>query len=239
MKIEGYMYGYPRPAVATDCVVFGFDGKNLKVLLVERGREPYIGKWALPGGFMRMEETADVCAVRELKEETSLELKEREVEQVGAFTAVRRHPGKRVISIAYYAALAREKYNIIKDGVHGGDDAVKADWFNVKEVGELAFDHKEILLCAMGRLKENLHTKPDSFSLLGDSFTMSELHSLYEAIVGKELDKRNFSKKMLSAHLLEEVEVNEVVERTAVAKRGPKGKLYRFSKEVEESRENW
>ena len=122
-----YTYAYPRPAVTTDCVIFGYDVKDgLSVLLVERGLEPYKGCWAFPGGFLKMEETADACARRELEEETSLSLGEESdlLAQLGCFSGVDRDPRGRVITIAYYALVRKEE-------VRGGDDARTARWFPI------------------------------------------------------------------------------------------------------------
>ena len=195
-----YCYKYPHPAVTTDCVVFGFDGHNLNVLLIERGGEPYKGCWAFPGGFMNIDESAEQGAMRELSEETGLELKY--LKQFGTFTAVNRDPRERVITIAFYS-LAR------KSAVHGGDDAAKAQWFRLDEVPPLAFDHDYILRKATEQLKKDIHFEPIGFDLLDEQFTMPELQRLYESILGVQFDRRNFYKKMLQTGILEEVEVDE------------------------------
>ena len=192
-----YCYKYPHPAVTTDCVVFGFDGHNLNILLIERGGEPYKGCWAFPGGFMNIDETAEQGAMRELSEETGLELKY--LKQFGTFTAVNRDPRERVITIAFYA-LARKSY------VHGGDDAAKAQWFPIDEVPQLAFDHDYILRKATEQLKKDIHFEPIGFDLLDEQFTMPELQRLYESILGVHFDRRIFYKKMLQTGILEEVE---------------------------------
>ena len=146
METETYTYRYPHPAVTTDCVVFGLDGKQLNVLLIERGNEPYKGCWAFPGGFMNIDETAEQGAARELMEETGLELSN--LKQFGTFTAVDRDPRKRVITIAYYALID------ITD-VKGGDDAAKAQWFPLDKIPPLAFDHELILNKAIEQLKKD------------------------------------------------------------------------------------
>ena len=191
--MENYTYNYPHPAVATDCVVLGFDGESLKVLLVERGVEPYKGAWALPGGFMRIDETAEQCARRELAEETGLDLSN--LHQLGAFTAVHRDPRERVVSIAFYA-LARQR------DVRGGNDAAKARWVEIDSLPPLAFDHDTILHEALLRLRRDIRFEPVGFGLLDESFTMPELQRLYEAILGRQFDRRNFNKKMLQAGVL-------------------------------------
>lgn len=147
METQKYTYDYPRPAVTTDCVVFGMDNQDLKVLLIERGWEPYKGAWAFPGGFLNMDETAEQGALRELKEETSLDL--RYIKQVGAFSDVNRDPRTRVITIAFYALTKVSE-------VQGGDDAAKAQWFSLNELPRLAFDHELILREARMKLREDL-----------------------------------------------------------------------------------
>ena len=193
--MEKYTYDYPHPAVATDCVVFGFDGRELKVLLIERGIEPFKGMWAFPGGFMRMDESAEECALRELKEETGLQIKN--VKQLGAFSAVNRDPRERIVSIAFYS-LAKHA------DVRGGDDAAKARWWTIDDVPQLAFDHDYILRQAMKRIRQDIHFEPVGFDLLGETFTIAELQRLYESILGVRFDRRNFYKKMLQTGILRE-----------------------------------
>ena len=200
METKTYTYKYPHPAVTTDCVVFGFDGHQLNILLIERGGEPFKGRWAFPGGFMNIDETAEQGALRELSEETGLELKY--LKQFGTFTAVDRDPRERVITIAFYA-LAR------KSDVHGGDDAAKAQWFPLNEVPPLAFDHDYILRKATEQLKKDIHFEPIGFGLLDERFTMPELQRLYESILGVQFDRRNFYKKMLQTGILDEIEDDE------------------------------
>ena len=195
MEEKQYCYKYPHPAVTTDCVVFGFDGRQLNILLIERGCEPYKGYWAFPGGFMNIDETAEQGAIRELREETSLELMY--LKQFGTFSAVHRDPRERVVTIAYYA-LAR------KSDVKGGDDAAKAQWFPINDVPQLAFDHDYILRKATEQLKKDIHFEPIGFGLLDEQFTMPELQRLYESILGVHFDRRNFYKKMLQTGILEE-----------------------------------
>ena len=202
MEEQKYTYQYPHPAVATDCVVFGFDGKKLKVLLIRRGVEPFKGLWAFPGGFMRMDETAEQCALRELVEETGLELTQ--MKQLGVFSDIDRDPRERVISVAFYA-LAKSSE------VRGGDDAAIAQWFAIDDVPHLAFDHDYILRQAMRKIKEDIHFEPVGFGLLDEEFTIAELQRLYEAILGVHFDRRNFHKKLLQTGILEEVEEDDDV----------------------------
>ena len=196
MTVKGtYTYDYPRPAVTTDCVIFGYDGKELKVLLIERGIEPFKGCWAFPGGFLNMDEDALAGARRELKEETGLE--DAFIEQFHTFSEPGRDPRGRVITIAHYALVKIQE-------VEGGDDAAQARWFSIDEVPPLAFDHDRILRMAMSRLKERIHFEPVGFELLPDVFTMPQLQNLYESILEVHFDRRNFASKMLKLGILED-----------------------------------
>lgn len=141
-----YTYKYPRPAVTTDCVVFTKE-EEPKVLLIQRGNEPYKGCWAFPGGFMNMEETAEECAVRELKEETGLTVKQ--IQQIGAYSKVDRDPRGRTISIAYLAIVDAPT------AVSGMDDTAKAAWFPLSSLPNLAFDHQDIMTDAIALFNIN------------------------------------------------------------------------------------
>lgn len=217
MTVKGtYTYDYPRPAVTTDCVIFGYDGKELKVLLIERGIEPFKGRWAFPGGFLNMDEDALAGARRELKEETGLE--NAFIEQFHTFSEPGRDPRGRVITIAHYALVKIQE-------VEGGDDAAQARWFPIGEVPPLAFDHDRILRMAMSRLKEKIHFEPVGFELLPDVFTMPQLQNLYEAILEVHFDRRNFASKMLKLGILED---------TGARPAGASSRIpvsYRFNKE--------
>ena len=191
---EYYTYKYPRPSVTTDCVIFGYDTKEgLSVLLIKRGIEPFKDHWAFPGGFIKMDEDAETCARRELKEETSLETAH--IEQFGCFSEVNRDPRERVITIAYYALVKKSE-------VVGGDDASEAHWFPIDNVPPLAFDHDRILRVALKTLKEKIHFMPIGFELLPSVFTMPQLQELYESILEVKFDRRNFSNKMLKLGIL-------------------------------------
>jgi len=190
-----YCYEYPRPALTTDCIIFGFDNFDLKILLIERANEPYKDKWALPGGFVNMDETTEDGALRELFEETGL--KNVFIEQLYTFSDVNRDPRGRVVSVAYFALIKLDEYSI-----HAGDDAGKADWFSVNDLPELAFDHDMIIKVALSRLSGKIRYQPIGFELLPPMFTLTQLQNLYEVILQRELDKRNFRKKILKTDLL-------------------------------------
>ena len=190
-----YSYQYPRAALTVDCVVFGFDEGELKVLLIQRALEPFKGRWALPGGFVRVDETLDKAARRELAEEAGL--KDVFLEQLYTFGAVDRDPRERVVSVAYYA--------LVKLAAHetkAATDATDARWFPLSQVPKLAFDHAAILATGMARLKSKVRYEPIGFELLPPKFTLSQLQHLYEVILGTDLDKRNFRKKVLSTGIL-------------------------------------
>jgi 8-oxo-dGTP diphosphatase len=178
-----------------DCVVFGFDESELKVLLIERGLEPFKGRWALPGGFVRVEETLDEAARRELVEETGL--KDVFLEQLYTFGAVDRDPRERVVSVACYALVKLSDHR-----AKAATDAADAEWFPISKVPKLAFDHADILETALSRLKAKVRYEPIGFELLPPKFTLSQLQQLYEAVLESDLDKRNFRKKVLSFDLL-------------------------------------
>ena len=215
MEEKNYCYKYPHPSVTTDCVIFGFDGSKLKVLLIERGIEPYKGRWAFPGGFLKMEESAEEGALRELQEETGLT--GAYIEQFHTFTDPKRDPRERVITIAYFALVR------IQD-VKGGDDAAKAQWFALDEIPQLAFDHDMILRMAQSRLRERIHFQPIGFELMPEKFTMKDLQELNEAILEVKFERSNFAKKMLHYELVEQLE--ETVWPTPKRE----ARLYRFNK---------
>lgn len=195
METKNYCYEYPRPSVTTDCVIFGFDNGELKILLIERGIEPFKGKWAFPGGFMRENENSDECAKRELREETGLQ--DIFIEQLFTFADVDRDPRGRVVTIAYYALVKLAQYNI-----QAGDDADNAKWFPISQIPPLAFDHDRILRMAINRLRGKIRYQPLGFELLPERFTIPELQNLYETVLEIKLDRRNFRKKILATGLL-------------------------------------
>jgi 8-oxo-dGTP diphosphatase len=219
-----FTYEYPRPAVTVDCVVFGLDEEDLKVLLIQRDVPPFRGQWALPGGFVRMDEDLEQAARRELREETGVSLPDLYLEQLYTFGGVDRDPRFRVVSVAYYALV-----NLADHRVQAGTDAKGAAWFAASDLPRLAFDHAEILSTALRRLKGKVRYEPVGFELLPPKFTLTQLQKLYEIILERPLDKRNFRKKVLK--LAEEtgilVELDEV--QQDVAHRA--ARLWRFDEE--------
>ena len=212
-----FTYEYARPALTVDAAVFGLDDEDLKVLLVRRDLEPFKGKWALPGGFVRIGETLEEAVRRELREETGVA--EVFLEQLYTFGATDRDPRERVVTVAYYALVKLSDHRI-----HAATDACDAAWFAVSEAQSLAFDHERILAAALERLKNKVRYQPIGYELLPPQFTLSQLQRLYETILGTPLDKRNFRKKILSMDFivaLDEVE-KDVAHRAA--------RLYRFDR---------
>lgn len=213
-----YSYQYPHPSVTVDCVVFTVQNNSLKLMLIQRGTEPFKGEWALPGGFVRIDEDIESAASRELKEETGID--NIFLEQLYTFGKVDRDPRERVISVAYYALVSSEKQTIIAD-----TDAISAKWFSLDDLPNLAFDHKNIIETAYKRLQGKLRYQPIGFELLPLKFTLSQLQSLYEVILSKQLDKRNFRKKIQKTELLDDTnETQQGVSHRAA-------KLYTFNKE--------
>lgn len=196
---EGYYcYKYPHATITADCVIFGFDGTELKILLVERGNEPFLGYWALPGGFMRMDESIEQAAERELREETNLS--GIYMEQFKVFSRPGRDPRERVVTVAFIALVRPDDYDVV-----AGDDAAKAYWFKETMLPPLAFDHREIIADAREHLKEVLRLKPVAFELLNKFFSISELQRVYEVINGASYDRRNFLRTAIDSEVVAEV----------------------------------
>lgn len=212
-----YHYDYPRPALSVDCIVFGLDleERDLKVLLIQRGLEPFKGKWALPGGFVQVDETIDDAAMRELREETGVGRVY--LEQLYTFGALERDPRERVVSVAYYALVKLSEHDL-----HAASDASNAAWFGIHDIPKLAFDHEPILEMAVERLRGKVTYQPIGFELLPQKFTLTQLQTLYEIVLERELDKRNFRKRILAMDILKELdEVEQDVSHRAA-------RLYRF-----------
>ena len=212
-----FSYQFARAAVTVDWVVFGLDDEDLKVLLIRRDLPPFEDKWALPGGFVRLEETLDDAARRELQEETSLERVF--LEQLYTFGGIDRDPRERVITVAYYALVRLSDHR-----VQAATDARDAVWFAMDDLPSLAFDHDQILETAHQRLQGKVRYQPIGFELLPPKFTLTQLQKLYEIVLGRVLDKRNFRKKIQGMGILEELdEVEKDVAHRAA-------RLYRFDK---------
>ena len=214
-----FRYEYARPALTVDCVVFGLDEEDLKVLLIERDLEPFQGKWALPGGFVRIDETVDDAARRELAEETGLQ--KVFLEQLYTIGDLERDPRERVVTVAYYALVRLSDHR-----VKAATDARQALWYSMDDLPKLAFDHDQIFAMAYERLRGKVRYQPIGFELLPKKFTLRQLQQLYEIVLDRELDKRNFRKKILGMGIL--VELDEV--ETDVAHRA--ARLYRFDKQA-------
>ena len=212
-----YSYEFERPALTVDIVVFALDEDGLKVMLIERDLEPFAGRWAIPGGFVRVNETLDEAARRELQEETGL--RDIYLEQLYTYGGLDRDPRKRIVTVAYYALV-----NLQGHDVKASTDARNAAWFNVDDLPDLAFDHEQILDAALERLQGKVRYQPIGFELLPNKFPLRDLQRLYEIVLDRELDKRNFRKKILSMDIL--VELNEI--EKDVSHRA--AKLYRFDK---------
>ena len=177
---------------------FGFDGGALQILLIRRGLEPFKNKWALPGGFVRVEETLDDAARRELDEETGL--KDVFLEQLYTFSGVDRDPRERVVSVAYYGLVKPSGLRMA-----AASDAQDVKWFAIDEVPSLAFDHQTILEVALKRLRGKIRYEPIGFELLPKEFTMSQLLKLYSNALRKPIDKRNFARKIKKLGILKEL----------------------------------
>lgn len=184
-------------ALAVDTVVFGYAEGQLSILLIERGVEPFKGTWALPGGFVLENENLEKAALRELSEEAGVEIAY--LEQLYTFGEPKRDPRFRVISVCYFALVRIDKHQLL-----AGSDANKAKWFSIDKIPNLAFDHLEIIQKALARLQSKAQYEPIVFNLLPTEFTLFQLQEIFEAILYKKLDKRNFRKKILSYGFLKE-----------------------------------
>lgn len=206
---------YERPSVTVDVVIFSLVDEDLKALLIKRKQPPFAGMWAIPGGFVGMDESLEEAALRELAEETSVA--NVFIEQLYTFGDPDRDPRTRVITVAYFALVP---YDMVEH--RAGSDAAETGWFSLYQLPELAFDHRQILDYALTRLRYKLEYSAAGFKLLPDEFTLSELQRAYEIILGEELDKRNFRRKLLAANILAETG------RKRQEGEGRPAKLYRY-----------
>lgn len=211
---------YERPSVTVDVVILTLREGRLKVLLIKRKRWPFEGMWAIPGGFVNPDESLEDAAERELKEETGVG--DVYLEQLYTFGDPGRDPRTRVITVVYYALMRSDRLRL-----RAADDAADAGWFSLHDLPELAFDHHKILSYTLQRLRGKLEYTTIGFQLLPREFTLSELQEVYEAILGRPLDKRNFRKKLLQTGILERADGTRRVGQHRPAQ------LYRFSPKAE------
>lgn len=208
---------YPQPSVTVDVLVFVIMDQKLQVALIKRGVAPYKNRWAIPGGFVHIDESLEEAARRELAEESGVQGVF--LEQLYTFGAPSRDPRGRVITVAYYALVPDQNITLA-----ASTDARVAQWFPVDAIPTLAFDHKAILSLALERLKSKLEYSNIAYGLLPPKFRLTELQQVYEIILGRPLDKRNFRKRMLSLGLLE---ATRQVDKSGAHR---PAQLYRFKK---------
>lgn len=203
--------------LAVDCVIFGFDGEHLNLLLYKRDFEPEKGGWSLMGGFLQKEETLDDAAYRVLARITGM--RDIYMEQLSAFSEIDRDPAARVVSMAYYSLINIQDYREDLLKKHG------AQWFSINEIPNLVFDHSEIVDKALRRLKRRAKYQPIGFELLPETFTITQLRLLYEAIYQEKLEPANFRRKIISMNLLDRLPIKDM----SNSKKG--AYLYAFNKE--------
>jgi len=216
--MTSFYFEHQKIFVSVDCIIFGFDDNQLKILIGRRQMDPGRGEWSLYGGFVRNDESLDQAAYRTLYELTGL--RNVYMRQVGAFGSVDRDPGERVVSIAYYALIKVKDYdeNLMKKH--------DVEWVNVDDIPQLFSDHNEMVRQARSVMKRKIRTEPVGFNLLPDLFTLTQLQRLYEAVSGQTLDKRNFRKRIKD---MEFIEKTELVDKVS-SKRG--AALFRFNQRV-------
>ncbi len=197
MASKKHCYNYPHPAVTTDVAVFTLQNKSLQLLLIKRAQNPFKGHWALPGGFLEIAEDLEQCAKRELAEETGI--RGLYLEQLYTFGKPDRDPRERIISVTYYALVPADRL-VPK----AASDAEEAHWFPLDALPELAFDHEEIIALALDRLAAKSTYSTIALQLMPETFTLSELQSVYEVLRKEKLDKRNFRKWFLGLNQIEE-----------------------------------
>ncbi|MDF0706687.1 NUDIX hydrolase [Flagellimonas okinawensis] len=203
--------------LAVDCIIFGFDKKNLKILLVKRSFEPDMGKWSLIGGFLKKNENLDQTTSRVLENLTGLN--DIYLEQLYTYSRIDRDPAQRIISVAYYALID------VNDSRYNGIKVDSAQWFDIDKAPNLILDHNEMVEKAKSSLKKYALNRPIGFELLPEKFTMRQLQDLYESILGKKLDKRNFINKINSFDILVKLDEKDM----SVSRKG--AYLYIFDKD--------
>ena len=213
-----YYKEHQKILVSVDCIVFGFDESQLKVLIGRRRFEPGKGEWSLYGGFVRNEESIDEAAYRTLYELTGM--RNIYMCQVGAFGCVNRDPGDRVVSIAYYALINVKDYDATLQKSHD------LEWVNIEKLPSMFSDHQLMIMKARHLMQDKIRTEPIGFQLLPNLFTLTQLQRLYEAVNGELMDKRNFRKRVKE---MEFIEKTDLIDKTG-SKRG--ASLYRFNKKA-------
>ena len=206
---------HPKVLVSVDCIIFGFDEGQLRILVGRRQMDPGRGEWSLYGGFVNADESIDEAANRVILELTGL--RNLYIRQVGAFGRVDRDPGERVISIAYYALINVKDYDKSLQMQHG------VEWVNIKEMPVLYSDHNDMVRRARKMMRQKISSEPIGFNLLPNLFTLTQLQKLYEAVIGEEVDKRNFRKRIKEMDFIEKTELIDKLN----SKRG--ASLYRFN----------
>lgn len=185
--------------LSVDAVVFGYEEGNISVLLIKRKYEPFKGKWAIPGGFVLNDESLEKAVERELHEETGIKINY--LEQLYTFGKPNRDPRGRVVSVAYFGLLRPNAFKIF-----ASTDAEQVQWFNINELPKLSFDHKIILEAAIKRLQGKITYEPIGFELLDKKFPFSDLEKLYTTLLGRDIDRRNFRKKIVGLNVLDELD---------------------------------
>lgn len=206
--------------VTVDAIVFGYNQENgISVLLIKRKIEPFLNEWALPGGFVLNHETLEEAVERELLEEAGVSINY--LEQLFTFGKPSRDPRMRIISVAYFGLVKSSDFSLF-----ASTDASEAAWFNIYDLPSLAFDHKEVVEKAIARLRAKITYEPIGFELLDPKFLFSQLEQLYMELLGHDIDRRNFKRKVMSLGL-----VIELDEKAPALSAGRPGKLYSFDKE--------
>ena len=213
-----FYHEFQKVLLSVDCIIFGFDENKLKILIGKRQMDPGRGEWSLYGGFVRNDESVDDAADRTLHELTGM--RNVYMRQVGAFGAIDRDPGERVVSVAYYALINVADYNTKLQAEH------EVEWVDIESVPQMFSDHNAMILKARKMMQQKIKTEPISFQLLPQLFTLTQLQRLYEAVNGEEVDKRNFRKRIKEMDFIEKTELIDKV----TSKRG--AALYRFNKKM-------
>lgn len=221
MSIPSFYVNSPRHLVAVDCIIFGFEEARLKLLIMKRKVDPMEGAWSLVGGFVQEGESTDSAATRVLQLTTGID--DIYMDQLKCYGDVQRDTGARVISIAYYALIRIQEHDRVLATEYG------AHWLSLEQIPELIFDHSQMIQDALARLRDKARFHPLGFELLPEKFSLPQLRNLYEAIYQRELDKRNFRKKVLAMGILEKLDEKD----KSTSKKG--AHLYRFDKQKYEA----